>query len=266
MLAAKGANIARWLTTGDLSCFFVVLTHKGSVVSALVFGLQLTTPFPVNFLLVIIAPGPRKINGAASAFINYLGTSIPLYKQCPPLRRNDQVTFTHPPSAMDCSIYRAPGPYPRPQCTQRNIRYARILQCAYSASVSELTAIHQYVYHHIITQQELPELSAALQGIAIVEMHHLQLLGECILHLGLHPTFSYYQGTRRARWNSGFVQYARGAKAIVGLSIHSERQAIELYEQATARISDELVNALLARIIEDERVHIDVLRGLTDAD
>jgi len=172
--------------------------------------------------------------------------------------------FTQDPSLSTGIAFRSQTPYPIPEGLSRNIRYARILQYAYSAGSSELTGIHQYIYHSIATEQEQPALSQALKGIAMVELHHLHLLGQCIMQLGLLPTFGYYQGTRRARWNSGFVQYARHPKGVIELSIQTELQAIEYYQSAIGRISDEQVTALLHRIIEDEEEHIKILEGLRE--
>lgn len=165
---------------------------------------------------------------------------------------------------MTSNIYRSPAPYPRPKGLSRNIRYARILQTVYSSGASELTSIHQYIYHHIITEGDAPEISRVLREIALVEMHHLYLLGECILQLGLHPTFSYYQGTRRARWNSGFVQYARQVKGVIELGIYSEEQSIECLKEAAAKIPDEQIVALLNRLVEDEELHLKILLGMRD--
>ena len=175
-----------------------------------------------------------------------------------------QDIYTQNHCKADALSYRSTEPYPLPQGLSRNIRYARILQCAYSAGNSELTGIHQYTYHAIAMERESPALSVALKEIAAVEFHHLHLLGQCIMQLGLLPTFGYYQGTRRARWNSGFVQYAKNPKGIIDLSIQAELQAIEYYQSATERISDEQITALLSRIIEDEQVHISVLEGLRE--
>ena len=175
-----------------------------------------------------------------------------------------QDILTHRRCEADAISYCSTKPYPLPEGLSRNIRYARILQCAYSAGNSELTGIHQYTYHAIAIERESPVLSRALKEIAVVELHHLHLLGQCIMLLGLLPTFGYYQGTRRARWNSGFVQYARGPKGIIDLSIKAELQTIEFYQNAIERISDEQINALLSRIIEDEQVHIGVLEELRE--
>ena len=160
------------------------------------------------------------------------------------------------------SIYQMPQPYPMPHGLSRNIRYARILQSVYSSGVSELTAIHQYTYHQIITGREHPQLSRLLGDIAAVEMQHLKMLGECILQLGLHPNYSYYQGTRRVRWNAGFVEYGRGAKGIIDISIRAEQQTIEGYYHAMRCIADGQIIALLKRIAEDEEQHISALTDM----
>ena len=172
-----------------------------------------------------------------------------------------QDVFTQGPAGSLCHSSK---PYPVPKGLARNIRYARILQYAYSAGSSELTSIHQYTYHAIATEQEAPELSRTLRSIAAVELHHLHMLGQCILQLGLLPTFGYYQGTRRARWNSGFVQYARHPKGVIELCIQTEAQALEYYLSAIERISDEQVVALLHRLIEDEEEHIRALEELRE--
>jgi len=175
-----------------------------------------------------------------------------------------QDTLIQAQAGTASTIYRDPKPYPIPQGLSRNIRYARILQYAYSAGSSELTGFHQYIYHSIATEQEQPELSQALKEIAMVELYHLQLLGQCIMQLGLLPTFGYYQGTRRARWNSGFVQYARYPKGVIELCIQAELQTIEYYQSAIGRISDKQVAALLYRITEDEEKHIKILEELRE--
>jgi len=159
-------------------------------------------------------------------------------------------------------VYNSPQPYPRPEKLGRNIRYARILQSAYSGNVSELTAIHQYTYYQVVSEHEHPQLAQVFDGIAAVETKHLKMLGQCILQLGLHPIFSYYQGTRRARWNSGFVRYARHPKSIIDLCIQAEQQTIELYYGIIRRIADEQITTFLKRLVEDEELHIKALTGL----
>lgn len=162
-------------------------------------------------------------------------------------------------------IYQAQGPYPLPEKLPRNIRWARMLLCSYSGRESEMTAVNQYVYHHVMAEGDLPDISESLRHIAIVEMHHLELLAKAISLLGLRPSYAYYQGTRKVRWNAGFVQYGRNLREMLELDIAAEYRAIECYEQAIRCIPEEQLQALLRRIVEDERLHIQVLTGLRDS-
>lgn len=158
-----------------------------------------------------------------------------------------------------CQVH---APYPRPERLERNIRYARILLASYSGQVSELTAMLSYLYHCQMAERQNPEISDCLRGIALVEMHHFELLGGCINRLGLYPTYSFYQGTRRMRWNSGFVQYGRNLRNMLEIDLAAEHRAIEGYECAVRCIPEPQIQAMLHRIIQDEELHISILTEL----
>lgn len=160
--------------------------------------------------------------------------------------------------------YHVDAPYSLPEELPRNMRYARILLSAYSGRESEMTAVSQYIYHHVMAQATHPEAAETLRGIAIVEMHHLDLLAGCIRMLGLHPTYSFYQGTRRVRWNAGFVQYGRNLRDMLELDIRAEYCAIEEYENIIRQIPEPAIQQLMERIIEDERLHILLLEALRE--
>lgn len=159
-------------------------------------------------------------------------------------------------------ICQAQGEYPVPQHLPRNIRYARILLGAYSGRESELTAVHQYVYHHIMAEAEGDEIGRALKGIALAEMHHLDLLAGVIRQLGLHPTYTFFQGTRRTRWNAGFVRYGRNLREMLNIDLAAEQAAIEGYNTVLRCIPDEQIQALVHRIIQDEELHLQTLTQL----
>ena len=55
--------------------------------------------------------------------------------------------------------------------------------------VSELSAITQYLYHHQMLHERYPDVADLLKCISIVEMTHMELLGETILQLGGKPKF-----------------------------------------------------------------------------
>lgn len=165
---------------------------------------------------------------------------------------------------MEQVYLQAPGPYTQPEKLPRNIRYARILLSAMSGPESELTATHQYIYHHVMAERELPEAADILKGIAIVEMHHLDMLAGTINMLGLRPCYGYYQGTRRVRWNSGYVEYGKNLKDMLSLDLEGEKRAIESYSQMIRCIPEESIQQLLRRIIEDEETHVVALTRLLE--
>ncbi|NLC53912.1 MAG: peptidoglycan-binding protein, partial [Firmicutes bacterium] len=82
--------------------------------------------------------------------------------------------------------YTLPVPYPEPRVVAPNAFYAQLLLEDYAGMVSELTAVHQYLYNHYYFEKEL---SGMVKSIAIVEMKHLELLAETILLLGEAPEY-----------------------------------------------------------------------------
>lgn len=161
--------------------------------------------------------------------------------------------------------YPSGNTYLLPQNLPRNIRWARILLGSYSGRESELTCIQQYIYHHLIAQPTMPDIAENLLFIAFQEMGHLNLLGATINMLGLRPSYTFYQGTRRLRWNSGFVQYGRNLREMLDLDLAAEQRAIEAYEQAVRLIPEEQIQKLLRHIIEEEKKHVQILTGLRDS-
>lgn len=76
-----------------------------------------------------------------------------------------------------------PDHYPEPNVTQPNFFYATLLLEDYAGNVSELTAINQYMHHHFMFDDQYEDLAELEECIAIIEMHHLELLAESILLL-----------------------------------------------------------------------------------
>ncbi|MFY9534584.1 manganese catalase family protein, partial [Clostridium sp.] len=86
-------------------------------------------------------------------------------------------------------LYRAKLPYPPIVVVKPNKHYAEIIQTSFAGAVSEFSAISQYIYHHLRTEDQYPEISKALESIAIVEMYHLEILGKLIIKLGGNPGY-----------------------------------------------------------------------------
>ena len=132
-----------------------------------------------------------------------------------------------------------------------------LLKEDYAGAHGELTGIAQYVFQHGRTADN-ETLANALLQIAIVEMTHLDMLGEAIVTLGGSPSFE----SGQQFWNAKSVQYATDLTEMLRADIQSENTAIAGYERHIAQTRNATVKALLARIIQDEKLH---LRFFTEA-
>jgi bacterioferritin len=118
-----------------------------------------------------------------------------------------------PPETKGCetpSIYKCayPAPYPEVRVAGPNPKYAQLLLEDYAGMVSEMTAVTQYSYHHFVLEDENREAADLLSCIALVEMHHLEILAETILLLGVDPRYRTIERNNAERyWDATFVFY-----------------------------------------------------------
>ena len=169
---------------------------------------------------------------------------------------------------MDClkncglaGKYRVDLSYPEVTVLQPNKTVAKLLLNDYAGHVSEFGAIAQYVFHMIVLEKNYPDVADALRGISIVEMDHLDMLGDLIKALGVLPDFRGIQDGKCAYWNASprNVDYSTEIKKALLADISAEMKAIAQYEKNISMIGDEQIISLLQRIILDEQVHIEVL-------
>ena len=147
-----------------------------------------------------------------------------------------------------------PDPYPSIQVECPNPEYARLLLDDYAGMVSEMTAINQYLFHHFDMPQELADVAQMLEDVAIVEMHHLEILAELINLLGQPPMYMDGQGLF---WNASYVPYLTGCPCEqLKSDIQAEQIAIETYRRHMELIDDRYIKEILARIIMDEELHL----------
>lgn len=157
-------------------------------------------------------------------------------------------------------IYKTTDPYPIPRVTGENPYYAHLLMQDYAGEVSEDSAIHLYLYQFLTQNKKYQDIANALHHIAEVEMRHLQLLGETIKLLGVDPIF----GTKDVNedkfipWSAGYVSYDKEIHRILEIDIRSETSAIRNYRLHREMINDPYIKVLLTRIIEDEKIHLDI--------
>lgn len=154
-------------------------------------------------------------------------------------------------------------PYPEIRAEERNQAYANLLSIDYCGSVSELSAITQYINNENRMSCEKCPLAKTILGIAMAEMMHLQKLGELIVLLGGNIDYiAKYQNGRRRAWTPEYLNIPDNIGRMIAADIESEKDAIEQYRMHMKMMNDCYVNAVLARIIKDEEYHIMILRSL----
>ncbi len=156
---------------------------------------------------------------------------------------------------MECKVNK---PYPKVRVERKNIEYAKLLLLDYAGAVGEDTAIHQYVYQKFDKFNMDPVFVETMSKIAMVEMRHLELLGETIKLLGVNPEFRSINtaSNNLDYWNSSFVNYNTDIVEMLKSDIRIEEEAIKNYRYHISIINDKYIRVLLSRIIEDEQMHI----------
>ena len=158
--------------------------------------------------------------------------------------------------------YYVDAPYPKIRVEEPNIEYARMLSNVYAGESSEESCILLYIYEHISLLKQYEEYSEVLKKIAIVEMHHLEMLGELINLLGMKPVYMSYDNMKKGLvpWNAGYLNYLTDISDVIDLDIKSEENAIRSYRYINTIIKDKYVNEVIERIIMDEELHLKIFK------
>lgn len=151
-------------------------------------------------------------------------------------------------------------PYPPIQVRGKNPKYADLLMVDYCGSVSELSAILQYINNENRMSAELCPLARTILGIAMAEMIHLQKLGELIHLLGGNVCFETNQPD--GLWSPSCLVLPHSVPEMLQADLEAERAAIRQYKMHIHAIQDDCVNDVLKRIIQDEEYHIMILQSL----
>lgn len=159
------------------------------------------------------------------------------------------------------SLCECDAPYPEIRAERKNAHYARLLSLAYAGQDSELTAILLYSYGHQVMRGKCPEmLSGVLSAVSVVEMRHLDMLGELIVLLGGDPRFC--GPNPRVGINTAMLGYACEPAQILRNAIAGEEAAIRLYGDLIKNINDGCVRAVLKRIVMDEEQHLKIFKEM----
>lgn len=155
---------------------------------------------------------------------------------------------------MKSAKYHAALPYPVVSGLKPDKKQARILMEGYCGSKSELTTVTQYAYHHLNCLGN-EEIAKTIHGIFLVETHHLELLGKCLIQLGEDPKYFVTSGGRQSFWQAGLVDYKKTMKEILLADIEGEKGAFDYYLKTAQIINNDKISPLLLRLAEDERLH-----------
>lgn len=154
-------------------------------------------------------------------------------------------------------------PYPPIRVREENLRYANLLSIDYCGSVSELSAITQYINNENRLSREQCAMAKTLLSIAMAEMMHLQKLGELIVLLGGDIDFVARTCNGKGKmWTPEYLTIPAKTAKMLMADIEAEKAAIEQYEAHIRMINDDCINEVLARIIQDEEYHIMILKSL----
>lgn len=162
---------------------------------------------------------------------------------------------------MKASNYRVNQPYPAVTGLKPSKRQAQLLMEGYSGASSELTTVTQYAYHHLHFLAN-KELAQTIKGVFLVETHHLELLGRCLIQLGEDPRYVLYHRQHRLDWQAGLVDYCQNPEAMLLADIAGEKGAAEYYVKTAEAIDDYRIAPLLLRLAEDERLHYQLFSSL----
>lgn len=152
--------------------------------------------------------------------------------------------------------YSDPSPYPKIKVVEQNPHYARLIMDDYAGVVSEFTAISQYLYHYFVSKKVNEDLGELFENVSINEMLHMEILANLILALGGNPQIRGSFSTGNRFWNGKFIYYGNELCEQLKEDIEAEYAAIDAYRKHIQLINDSYVQAILKRIILDEKVHI----------
>lgn len=162
--------------------------------------------------------------------------------------------------SLPCRVQK---PYPSTQINSQNLAIAGMLMDAFGSANSETTGLTQYLSHsHTIDNEEIAD---QLLCVALVEMKHLDMLGNMIVALGGDLRF---WKSNKSYWDGGLIGYGDTLCDKLSLDVLSEQEAISGYAHLIRQIgaindpASSQVVAVLKRIQEDEEVHLAMFKDL----
>ena len=157
--------------------------------------------------------------------------------------------------------------FPSTEGIVRDAYSLRVISPAYAAPAGELNAVLQYMYHYFhFKDGGYLDFAETIESIAVAEMLHLKLLGETVLAVGAAPLYTANPPAMFNFYSAKFVTYSRTLVCMAEDDVRAEKQAIRGYERMLGLLRNEKVKDIIARILEDEKLHLaafeNILRSL----
>jgi bacterioferritin len=156
-------------------------------------------------------------------------------------------------------------PFPKLEGIEKSGSELKIISPAYAGDESELTSILQYVYQSIVLKKDgFTSEGKILEGIALDEMRHFELLGSMIYRLGEYPVFTYLPPHPINYFSTRSVTYSKTLKKMIMDDMIAEQYAIDGYSKMLYKLKDENVSAVIQRIRMDELRHLHMLKEIAN--
>ena len=154
-------------------------------------------------------------------------------------------------------------PFPTTDDIVPDARSLAIISPAYASAKGELNAILQYFYHYFnFDKQDYIEYARDLEGIAIAEMLHLEILGKTIFALGACPIYCQNPPTAYNFYTAKYVTYSRNLIQMIEDDVLAEKHTIEMYKGMLCRLKNKKVEDIISRILKDEYLHLEKFKEI----
>lgn len=157
--------------------------------------------------------------------------------------------------------YSSELPYPPIEVKEKNPLYAAQILSNIGGENSEMSAVASYFYCNLVTH-DYQNISNAFHYISIIEMKHLEIFGKISLQLGSDPRL--WKKTNRGMiyWSPNYIKYPKTLHALLTNSLQGEIAAINKYKKQCETIKNDNIVKNLERIIEDEKIHVEIFKEL----
>lgn len=155
--------------------------------------------------------------------------------------------------------YKCDSPYPSIQDLDINLQYGYMMLSNLGGLHSEMNAVSLYHYNHVILDEDWEELADVFMHIAMVEMEHLDIFAKMCLKLGVDPRLWDCQDDFLEYWSPGYNVYPKQIHVMLENAILQEQNTIDMYRHQIDCIHEPIIQKMLNRIIEDEKLHVDIL-------